>query len=157
MMPSGGQYRHLAVTADRKQAPFRVGGNQPPLRIEVEPEHAAARVGEHLAMAAVGIHAQDVPAQDRGVELAVRADGNVLRSCLGADVDRAQARQARVLRVRTGVPGSGGRVPPDRVKRHGPDAKVSNDHAGNRCSSRERADERVLHAFSSLFCFCYQR
>ena len=56
-----------------------------PCGIEVEAEYAPARVGEDLLLAAVRLHAQQVAACHRRVELAVRSDRDVLRADLAPE------------------------------------------------------------------------
>ena len=84
----------LPVGGDGQQPLHGVRGDHATLGIEVEAEHAPAGVGEHLLLPAVGIHAHQVAARHRGVELAIRSHRDVLRTDLIAEIDHAQPGQA---------------------------------------------------------------
>jgi hypothetical protein len=135
-----GEHDDLAVGADREQALHRVGRDHAAPGVEIESEHAAAGVHEHFLSRAVRVHAQDVAARDRRVELAVLCEHDVLGACLVAERDQRQAGELAVGGMRTGVAGRGRRLPGDRTDRHRPECEVGGEH-------RREHDERPDDAF----------
>ena len=125
-----GEKCHLAVGAprgDREQALHCVGGDQPAGGVEVEAEHAAAGVDEHLLSGAVGVHAHDVAAGHGRVELAVGRQHHVLGPRLGTQRDEREPGQPVVRRMRAGVARHGRRNPRDRADRHRPQCQVGRE------------------------------
>jgi hypothetical protein len=98
--------------------------------------------------ASVGVHAQDVAAQHRGVELAVGADGDVLRALFAAEVDHVQVRQLVVHREGAGVAGLGGSGPDDGLDGHGPQREVGERGQHQQTEQRESF---LQHLVSLLF------
>ncbi len=122
-----GERHHVPVRGDGQQPLEGVGGDQASLGIEVETEHAPARVGEHLLLASIGVHAQQLAALHRRIELAVGPNRDVLGANLAAEVDHAQIRQPRVRRVCTGVARRHRRLPRHGISRNWPETEVGGE------------------------------
>jgi hypothetical protein len=122
----------------------RVGGDHPTAGVEVEAEHAAAGVHEHLLPRSVRVHAQDVAARDRRVELAVLGEDDVLGAGFAAERDERQAGELAVGRVRSRVARRHRRLPADRTDRHRPEHEIGGEH---RHEHDERPDDAFDHGF----------
>ena len=86
-------------------------------------------------------------ARHRRVELAVRADRDVLGAELVADVDRAQISEARVRRMRAGIARRCRRDPRHRLRGHGPEAEIGRHP--HKHESRGAGDLRTTRRWSS--------
>jgi hypothetical protein len=139
------QHHHLAVRRDGDQTEHGIGADQVAGRVEVEAEHPPAGLREHLLVAAVRVHAQDLPAGDRNVQLAVAADRHMLGTGFALQLDVLQAGQPLVGRMRTDVAGWGRRCPGHRFHRHRPQREV----CGQREHEQRQPGQGLLHVASS--------
>ena len=118
----------------------------------IKAQHAATGLRKHLLLRAVGLHAHNATAFDRGVEPAVWPHGDVLRPRLGTQVDHVELGQLVVDCVRPGIARCSRRMPADRLDRDWPKAKISQP-----CQQQHTQNtEQLFHSASLVWLFTGQ-